>query len=329
MGIDHIRSLVLWVSLLATAPVSAVFAQQILVDGSTYSNLSTAFRQAKNGSLILLRAGVYQQAGVLSADNVTIRGEAGVVIRSKAINGKAAMVIKGRNITIENIECYDIQVADENGACVRFQGTNLVLDNVYFHDAETGLLTGRNAGRVLIKNSKFERLGKKGQAHGIYVGGGELYIYKSQFLAGKSEGMEVKSRARKTVVEKSVIASLDGYDSRLLDIPNGGELIVKDSLLQQGNRTSNWNLIGFGLEGYKHQVNKIQLLGNIILLERKAANKLLHIKNDKIRPTVSQNMIIGKAVDQDYPDNFWFKDRQAAGIPVMPILPDVIDSLLL
>ena len=86
------------------------------------------------------------------------------------------------------------------------------------------MLTGPNPGRILIRNSRFERLGLNGTAHGIYVGGGELYVYQSEFLRSKSQGMEIKSRARKTVIERSVIASLDGVDSRLLDIPNGGEL---------------------------------------------------------------------------------------------------------
>ena len=60
---------------------------------------------------------------------------------------------------------------------------------------------------------------------------------------------------------------------------------VKDSVLQQGNQTSNWNLIGFGLEGYTHEVNRIELVGNIILMERDGANKLLHIRDDKIVPS--------------------------------------------
>ena len=39
---------------------------------------------------------------------------------------------------------------------------------------------------------------------------------------------------------------------RLVDIPNGGVLMITDSVLEQGPKSLNWNLIGYGHEKYKY-----------------------------------------------------------------------------
>lgn len=295
---------------------------QILLQGKPVASLVDAFAEAKPGDVIELGAGIYNQAAVLKTDFVTIRGVPGQThLRTAAIEGKGPLVIRASDIVIEHIECSGISVPHKNGACVRFEGKNLELNHVYFHDSEQGLLTGHEPGLVVIRNSRFERLGKNGQAHGIYVGGGELYIVDSFFLASKSEGMEIKSRAQKTVVERTTVASLDGVDSRLLDIPNGGVLVVRDSVLQQGEQTSNGDMIGYGLEGYKHEVNSIEASGNIFLMERNGINTLLHIKNDQVVPYVVGNLIVGRPAAALREGNMVFSSREEAGLPAAPALP--------
>ena len=244
-----------------------VKAKQILLDGHPVDRLATALKNAKDGSIIELSAGLYQDGGVLKANFVTIQGQSGTHLQGFSAAGKGTLVIKGDSAEIINIECSGVKVKDKNGACVRLQGQNLTLRNVYFHDSQQGLLTGHSPGSVFIENSRFERLGRAGRAHAIYVGGGELYIHNSTFIASKDEGHEIKSRAEKTVILSSTIASLDGKDSRLVDVPNGGELSISNSTLQQGNNTSNWNLIGYGMEGIKHPTNTVSLTKNVFILE--------------------------------------------------------------
>ncbi|MCP5431052.1 MAG: hypothetical protein H6962_13210 [Chromatiaceae bacterium] len=84
-------------------------------------------------------------------------------------------------------------------------------------------------GRVHIVDSRFEKLGKLGRAHGIYMGiEGELVIEDSDVLAATSWGTEIKSRAPLTRVIRSTIASIGSNHSRLLDIPHGGLLMIED-----------------------------------------------------------------------------------------------------
>jgi hypothetical protein len=121
-----------------------------------------------------------------------------------------------------------------------------------------------------------------------------------------------------------VVASLEGNDSRLVDIPNGGVLMITDSVLEQGPKSLNWNLIGYGHEKYKYPKNSITLTGNIFLLEREKGNKVLDVKKSKATLSVSQNAFIGRMGKDDFDDsNFYFEDRKSAGLAAYPTLPEI------
>jgi hypothetical protein len=298
---------------------------EIWLDGVPVESLQLALKHAKHNSVVMLGAGDYEQAAVVKKNNVTIEGMNGSRIHTKTTQGKAAIVVKGNDTIIKNIECFNIKVKHKNGACVRLEGRNLTLENVYFHDSQQGLLTNSKPGSIYILNSRFERLGKSGKAHGIYVGGGRLFIKGSSFLSTKDQGHEIKSRASETRIENSVIASLNGNDSRLVDIPNGGKLSITDSVLGQGPNSVNWNLIGFGLEGYKYKENSVTLIGNIFILERERGNKVLDVKNQHADLDITQNAFIGRLGKESFGDsNFYFDDRESAGLDAFPALPDII-----
>lgn len=297
-------------------------ANTILVNGRPFHSLKKVAAALKDGDEIRIGPGIYHEAMILRADNITMIGEGPVIFENATAQGKAALVIQGDWTRIYNIECRHIKVRDKNGACIRLEGKNLLLDNVYFHDSEQGMLTGGTPGLVTIRNSRFENLGaNSGQAHGIYIGGGELVIQNSLFIRARNEGHEIKSRAKKTYISKSVIASLDAQDSRLLDIPNGGDLTIIDSVLAQGPYSVNRDVIGYGLEGIKHTSNTVILQDNIILLERHAGNTLVHHKEGVVTPNIRNNIIISQKPSSIDKWNSVFNSREAAGMPPFPFLP--------
>jgi len=299
-------------------------ANTIIVNGKSFRSLKGAAAILKDGDEMRIGPGIYHDAIILRANNVTIIGEGSVVFEKASVQGKGAFLVQGDWTRIYNIECRYIKVRDKNGACVRHEGQNLLLDNVYFHDSEEGLLTSRNPGLVVIQNSRFENLGAvAGQAHGIYVDGGELVIKNSIFIRAKEQGMEIKSRAKKTYISGSVIASLDSQDSRLLDIPSGGELTVINSLLSQGHQSVNQDAIGYGLEGIIYTSNTIKIEDNIILLERDGPNQLIHQKDGTPSPTIRNNLIISSQPPPMAEQNTVFKSRNEAGIAPYPFLPSL------
>lgn len=295
----------------------------ILVNGRSFSSLQLAAHALVEGDEMIIGPGTYREAMVIKANNVSIEGDGEVVLDGIAANEKGAILVQGDWTHIRNIECRDIKVNDRNGACVRLEGKNLLLDHVYFHDSEEGLLAGRsNHGLITITNSRFENLGAgAGQAHGIYVGGDELVIDNSIFIRSKQQGMEIKSRTRRTHISRTIVASLDGRDSRLLDIPNGGELTIVDSVLAQGPMSVNRDVIGFGLEGITHTSNQIRMENNIIIMERPAGNNLIHQDANAPPAEIHNNIIVSDEAVSVGEGNTLFDSRQNAGIPGYPYLP--------
>jgi hypothetical protein len=297
-------------------------------DGCDRHGLATAFGEAEEGETIIVRSGIYNEAAVLNANRVTIRGEPGAHLRGVAAEGKAALVIKGDDVVVEGLECSEIKVPKGNGACIRAEGKNLTLRRVHFHDSQEGLLGGN--GLLVIEDSVFERLGGDretgiGQAHGIYATHRvtRLELRRNRFLASKEEGHEIKSRARSTLIEDNVIASLDGVDSRLIDIPNGGEVVIRSNVLEIGPNSSNPDLIGLGLERgnnpeLDHEVNSALIENNTIIVDYGWPTQFTNIR-DFPEPLVRNNIIIG-GTPQPGGNNRWFVDRRAAGLEPYPAL---------
>jgi hypothetical protein len=306
-------------------------AEHVFVDGKEFFSLQDAKKAIKNGSQIYLKAGIYTEGIYLTASDINIIGEKNVIFDNAAVNGKAALVLAGNNVLVESIECQNIYVNDLNGACIRFEGKNLTVRDIYAHDSQSGIMTSASYdGFLHIEFSKFERLGGKatarGYAHAIYANVGEFIFSDSQVLSVGKEGSGLKSRSRKTVVKNSILASLDAKDSRLIDVANYGELIIKNSILQQGNNSSNSQLIVYGVENMTNnfKTNRIEITDNLFLLDRKKANVIIiHKQADSVE--IYNNVMIG---DFLYPDEFskrnpWYISRENAKIQPYPYLPKV------
>ncbi len=302
-------------------------------DCQKFPRLGAAFNAAQDGAVITIGGATFYESAVLRANNVTVRGSKNTRLLETTAEGKANLVIKGNNTTIEGIECSGIRVSDGNGACVRLEGNNLTLRNVYFHNSQQGLLTrSKGGGSILIENSKFEHLGgacgiKCGRAHGIYIGkAAELTVRDSVFLSPKDEGHAIKSRAARTTIENNVIASLEGKDSRLIDIPNGGTVVIRNNVLQEGVNSSNPDIIGIGLEltyprvtGY--DVNSSLIEGNTVIIEPAQRQRNFVHSRDVPPPKISENTLIGGRKPTS--ENHWYKNREDAGLDPYPALPEV------
>ncbi len=289
----------------------------------TTTDLNAAFRAAGNGSTITIRPGKYFQAGVLTAPNVTIQAK-GAHFEGAAAEGKATFVLRGGNTTVIGLECSGVAVRDKNGACIRLEKPGLVLRDVYFHDNQEGILTVEHVGTVLIEDSLFEHNGANhGQAHQIYVGAADLLtIRHTRVLAATGEGHEVKSRADKTVIEDSVIAALDAQDSRALDASNGGEVIIRNSVIERGPKTENSDLVGYAFEkksSYGPSNNSITFTGNTILVDRPGGAMWIRGR-DIGKVTIKDNVIVGPMEGDKIPGNKYYRSRADAGFPPFPAL---------
>lgn len=297
--------------------------QKIVVGGRQFADLQMAANSLKPGDILELGPGVYKTPLIINQSRISVIGRGRVVFDGPTAEGKAAIIVKGNDVRINNIECKGIKVVDQNGACVRLEGANLIVEHVYFHDSEQGVLTGNQPGVVAIRDSRFELLGRNGRAHGIYIGGGELHIEDSLFIAAVDEGHEIKSRARVTEIVRTVVASLASKDSRLVDISDGGLVAIRDSVLEKGPNSSNGDLIGYGLESMKYSRNDINIKNNIVIMEKEGSNNLIHVGAAGILPKMDSNVVISENKPDFSGFNIWYKSRKKAGFGEYPYIPKV------
>jgi hypothetical protein len=231
------------------------------------------------------------------------------------------LVTAASDILIEGFEISGIAVADGNGACIRLDpGTrNLTVRDVYCHNSQDGIL-GNSEGRFLIENSAFIDNGfDNGQSHGLYVGGDEIVIRHCRILSTQNAGHSIKAGPRKLTIEDSVIAALNGHNSRALDAYAGGEVVLLRNVIQQGPQSDNHEVIGLGLEAARLQPDKhnFRMEGNWVIFDPPDQGVLF--RGRALGPvTVQNNTFIGlkgmgMAVQET--SNRWFKSRSQAGLP--------------
>lgn len=296
---------------------------EIVVLGRVVGSLQEAFRIVPVGGTIRIGPGTYKMAGTLrDKDRVSIYGSIGTVFDGVAADGKATFVIASDDITIEDITCRNVKVKDRNGACVRMEGKNLTLRRVSFEDSENGLLTVDQPGNILIEDSVFKGNGSHGRSHGMYVNGGKLTVRRTQVVGSRDQGHGIKSRADLTIIEDSVIASLDGNDSRLIDLANGGVVAIRNCLLVEGANTVNWQLLSYGVEGTLKDNNLFRMENNLIITDRKGGSELILVGDSMPRPIIEQNMVVGYIRYNWSSNNYFFDDRGELQLPPAGELPE-------
>lgn len=294
---------------------------EIYLDGQRQPSLEQALKRAQDRSIIQIGAGYYNEAGVLSANSVLIKAEKGAVVYGKAALGKGALVLKGDFTTIEGLECHSVSVPDGNGKCVRLEGKGVTLREVYFHHAQGGLLGSRKGGDIIIENSLFEHLGDGSFSHGVYsFKPTRLIIKNSKFLNNRSGAHEIKSRSYFTKITDSVIAAPQSRDSRLLDVANGGTLVLQRNILIEGPFSENHDMLSWGVEHSIHNEGSITINDNLFISDMKAS-RLISIKNKPELVDISSNIVIGDIKGVKQAGNFFFKSREEFSLEKYPEIP--------
>ena len=182
---------------------------------------------------------------------VGVRGRAHIDAAGQSSQGKAIWVIAGNDTRIENIEFSGARVADQNGAGIRQEGANLLVEHCYFHDNQEGSLAADNpSSSIVIDSSVFARNGAgDGFSHNIYINHVRGFTLRYSYSTDARVGHLVKSRALRNYILYDRLTGERGTDSYELDVPNGGLSYVIGTVIQQGSRTQNPNMLAYGEEG--------------------------------------------------------------------------------
>ncbi len=274
-----------------------------------YATPSTAAAAARDGDTIEIASGDYRgDVAVWNASRIRIVGaEPRPHIRAEGrdAQGKAIWLVRGDDVTIENVEMSGAHVADGNGAAIRVEGRNLLLRNAFLHDNENGLLTGANAtSEITIEHCEFARNGSgDGSTHNLYVGKIAKVTVKQSYFHHAIVGHNFKSRAAISILTDNRLADeTDGRASYEADFPNGGQVLLSFNIFQKGASAENNTLVSYGAEGLSTDAkSEFVAKGNTFISQRPNGARFIFLAPGTKTININGNVFAGAATLPEVP----------------------------
>lgn len=244
------------VAALALVPAAVGFAQPapapftVVETGQGFGSLQQAVDAVGGGNgTIAIAPGVHRQCAVQQAGSIAfLASEPGqAILDGVECEGKAALVLRGREAKVSGLVFRNMAVADFNGAGIRLEAGNLTVANSWFVDSQQGILTAHDPNiSLVIDRSTFSGLGTcdgaGGCAHSIYTGTiAYLRVTRSRFERGTG-GHYVKSRARVTEIASSSFDDSAGRSTNyMIDLPQGSVGRIANNWFVQGRDKENYS----------------------------------------------------------------------------------------
>lgn len=249
----------------------AAMARQLDVGPTrTLKRPSQAAMVAAPGDVVRIGPGVYRDCAVWYPSHLTIEAAGpGVRLVGKTCADKGIFVIQGDDVTVRGLSFEKASVVWHNGAGIRFGGNNLTIEGSRFINNENGILAGGGPHSTLrIVNSTFIGNGVCNGpcAHGVYAGQPMLLLDVEHCVFRDTHvGHHIKSRALNTVIRDNRIEDgPDGNSSYLIDIPNGGNVLIEGNVMEKGPASENrGTAISIGAEGVKNPTHTLIVQHNL------------------------------------------------------------------
>ncbi len=262
----------------ARSGVPAVPATPLVVGpGRKYTTVAAAVAASHDGDTIDVVSGTYTNDFSTIQHRITIDGVGGMVKMVATVpppNLKGILVVEN-GLTIRNFEFSGaaIPAADgNNGAGIRAEGGNLIVQFCYFHDNQDGILAPENltpsTSSILIDRSEFSHNGAgDGYSHNLYIGPIKQFSFWFSTSHDAVVGHELKTRAQTNYIEESRFwDGTSGDASYEIDVPNAGAAVIQYDAIEKGPHAQNPAAIHYGGETQYHwAVNSLTIGSNTIV----------------------------------------------------------------
>jgi hypothetical protein len=270
--------------------------------GQAYALPSAAAAAAQDGDTVEIYPGTYADVAIWRASRLTIRGVGGrprIDAQGGGAGGKAAWVIAGRKVLVENVELTGSRVPDKNGAGIRAEGGELVLREVLIHGNEIGILSSLDfKGELRIERSEFhsnvvpdwEAVGVP-PGHNIYISEAKPFVLIGSWIHGAVDGHNVKTRASENRILYNRIEDDPGpASSYLIDIAEGAPTLILGNLLVESAASSNNVILSIASEKNAPGAETV-IAYNTILRPKAAAVAVANRGSGPVR--LVNNLIVG------------------------------------
>ena len=244
----------------------------VVETGQSYARLQQAVDAIGAGDgTIAVAPGSHRECAVQAAGSIAYfaitPGKAS--FDGVACEGKAALVLRGRDAKVSGLTFSGIRVPDGNGAGIRLEHGNLIVAQSWFRDSQQGILAGADPQSWLtIDKSTFTRLGTcegaGGCAHSVYIGDYRtVRVTRSRFEEGRG-GHYLKSRSGRIDIAANSFDDARGKGTNyMIDLPSGATGTIANNWFVQGPDKENHSaFIAIAAEGQQHSSAGLQIAGN-------------------------------------------------------------------
>ena len=270
--------------------------------------LDAAIAAAKDGDTIELLSGEYPGTLLIENRRLTLRG---VGTKPPVINGEgkikalhAIWIVRGGEVTLENIEFRGARASDGSGAGVRQEGGKLNVTNCQFYDNEAGIVAIKDeVAELHIQGSVFGSSPRVegGLFHLLNVGRiASFSVTATRFQQG-FEGHLIKTRAKDNRITYNFIHDgVRGGASYEIEVATGGIATIVGNVIAQGAETRNPVVLAYGSEGSAWDRNELYVAHNTFINYGWRPAWFMRVFRDKLPGPVAvhaiNNLLVGPGV---------------------------------
>ncbi len=236
--------------------------------------LSEAVRHVADGDVVQIKpqAGGYYDCVIWPHNNVTIEGVGDDVrLTDTTCAGKAVFVAAANGITIRNLTFARARAADGNGAGIRVEGGDLVIEHSRFIDNQVGLLAAdRPAATITIRSSVFRGNGTcRDFCTDTLVTGALLVLHVEDSIFADNHGRDVvRSRAAATeLVGNRIEQSQPVEGGYVVELPSGGSLVLQDTRIELRNELATGAAVLVATGYGSGEIERLIVRDNVVVAE--------------------------------------------------------------
>lgn len=273
--------------------------------GQRFGSLQEAVSAIGNGDgTIYIAPGRYRDCAVQEGGRVAFvaeqRGTA--LFDGEMCEGKAALVLRGRESHVEGLVFQNARVPDGNGAGIRMEQGNLTVAWTVFQNGQCGILSANDpASTIRIDHSTFSGLGKHPDgtgAHPLYIGEyGALIVTNSRFERGTG-GHYLKSRSPKIeVIGTSFDDSRGSATNYAIDLSGGASGRIAGNVFVNGRGKENYStMIAVAAEGVHSSSAGLVVENNDVTLAPGVTYETVFVGNWSDDPLTVRGNRLGKGI---------------------------------